>query len=65
MDSNPGLLAFRVGNKEVYVLQNRFKDPFMKQGTLVVDLADPQLKKIVWRGVGEGASSPTIATRIF
>ena len=26
----------------------------MKQGTLVVDLADPQLKKIVWRGVGEG-----------
>lgn len=54
MDANPGLLVtFRIGNKQVYVLQDRFKDPFMKQGTLVVDLADPQLKTIVWRGVGE------------
>jgi hypothetical protein len=53
-DANPGLIvAFRVGNKQVYVLQNRFKDPYMKQGTLVVQLADPQLKKVVWQGVGE------------
>jgi hypothetical protein len=51
---NPDLLVtFRVGSKQVYVLQNRFKDPFSKQGTLVVDLADAQLKQIVWRGVGE------------
>jgi Domain of unknown function (DUF4136) len=46
MDANPDLLVtFRVGNKQVYVLQNIYKDPFMKQGTLVVELADPQLKK--------------------
>jgi hypothetical protein len=54
MDANPGLIvAFRVGNKQVYVLQDRFNDPYMKQGTLVVQLADPQLKKVVWKGVGE------------
>jgi hypothetical protein len=54
MDANPGLIvAFRVGNKQVYVLQNRFKDPYSKQGTRGVQLAVPQLRKIVWQGVGE------------
>jgi hypothetical protein len=54
MDANPGLLvAFRVGNKQVYVLQHIAKNPIVKQGTLVVELADPQLKKVVWWGVGE------------
>jgi Domain of unknown function (DUF4136) len=54
MDMNPGLLvAFRVGNKQVYVLQHIAKNPILKQGTLVVELADPQLKKVVWWGVGE------------
>jgi hypothetical protein len=54
LDTNPGLLvAFRVGNKQVYVLQHIAKNPIVKQGTLVVELADPQLKKVVWWGVGE------------
>jgi hypothetical protein len=54
MDANPGLLvAFRVGNKQVYVLQHIAKDPIVKRGTLAVELADPQLNKVVWWGVGE------------
>jgi Domain of unknown function (DUF4136) len=54
IDANPSLLAaFRVGNKQVYVLQHIAKNPIVKQGTLVVQLADPQLKKVVWQGVGE------------
>jgi hypothetical protein len=54
MDASPGLLvAFRVGNKQVYVLQHIAKDPVVKRGTLVLELADPQLNKVVWWGVGE------------
>jgi hypothetical protein len=53
-DANPNLLvAFRVGNKQVYALRHIAKDPIVKQGSLVVELADPQLKKVVWWGVGE------------
>jgi Domain of unknown function (DUF4136) len=55
LDANPDLVAaFSVGNKQVYVLQHIAKNPIVKQGTLVVELADPQLKKVVWWGVGEG-----------
>jgi Domain of unknown function (DUF4136) len=56
IDANPSLVvAFRVGNKQVYVLQHIAKNPIVKQGSLVVELADPQLKKVVWWGVGEDA----------
>jgi hypothetical protein len=54
MDANPGLLvAFSVGNKQVYVLRHIAKNPIVKQGTLVVELADPQLKKAVWWGIAD------------
>ena len=54
MDANPNLVvAFRVGNRQVYVLQHIAKNPIVKQGSLVVELEDPQLKKVVWWGVGE------------
>jgi Domain of unknown function (DUF4136) len=54
IDANPGLVvAFSVGNKQVYVLQHIAKNPIVKQGSLVVELADPQLKRVVWWGVGE------------
>jgi hypothetical protein len=54
INANPGLLvAFSVGNKQVYVLQHIAKNPIVKQGTLVVELADPQSKKTVWWAVGE------------
>ena len=54
IDANPGLIvAFRVGNKQVYVLQHIAKNPIVKQGSLVVQLPDPQLRKVVWWGVGE------------
>jgi hypothetical protein len=54
IDANPGLLvAFSVGNKRVYVLQHIAKNPIVKQGTLAVELADPQSKKYVWWAVGE------------
>jgi hypothetical protein len=53
-DANPDLLvAFSVGNKHVYVLRHIAKNPIVKQGTLQVELADPQLKKIVWWAAGE------------
>jgi hypothetical protein len=53
-DANPDLLvAFSVGNKLVYVIQGLRRNPIVKQGTLVVELADPQSKRIVWWGVGE------------
>jgi hypothetical protein len=52
-DANPSLVvAFSVGNKQVYVLQHIAKNPIVKQGNLVVELADPQSKKTVWWGVG-------------
>ena len=54
MDENPSLLVgFSVGNKLVYVIQGYAKNPLVKQGSLVVEIADPQLKKVVWWGVAE------------
>lgn len=54
MDENPTLLVgFSVGNKLVYVIQGYAKNPFVKQGSLVVEMADPKLKKVVWWGVAE------------
>ena len=53
-DANPDLLvAFSVDSSHVYVLQNIAKNPIVKQGTLVVELADPQLKKAVWWGIAD------------
>jgi hypothetical protein len=54
MDANPGLIvAFSSGNKLVYPIQGYLKNPIVKEGTLVVQLADPQLKKAVWWGIAE------------
>jgi hypothetical protein len=51
-DANPGLLvAFSVGNKLVYVIQGFSRNPIIKEGNLVVELADAQSKKAVWWGV--------------
>jgi len=54
MDANPSLIvAFSGGNKPVYSIQGYLKNPIVKQGTLIVQLADPQLKKAVWWGIAE------------
>ena len=54
MDANPNLIvAFSAGNKPVYSIQGYLKNPIVKQGTLVVQLADPQLKKALWWGIAE------------
>jgi Domain of unknown function (DUF4136) len=54
MDANPSLIvAFSGGNKLVYPIQGYLKNPVVKQGTLVVELADPQLKKAVWWGIAD------------
>jgi hypothetical protein len=54
MDSNPSLIvAFSGGNKLVYSIQGSFKNPIVKQGTLLVQLADPQLKDSLWWGSAE------------
>jgi hypothetical protein len=54
IDSNPNLMvAFSAGNKLVYSIQGYAKNPIVKEGTLVVQLADPQLKKALWWGIAE------------
>jgi hypothetical protein len=54
MDANPSLLvAFSGGNKLVYSIQGSLKNPIVKEGTLVVQLADPQLKQALWWGIAE------------
>ena len=46
MDADPGLVvAFSSGNKLVYSIQG---SSIVKEGTFVLQLADPQLKKSVW-----------------
>ena len=51
MDANPSLIvAFNAGNKLIYTLDSYGP---VKQGTLVVELADPQLNKAVWWGTAE------------
>jgi uncharacterized protein DUF4136 len=53
-DANPSLLvAFSAGNKLIYSIQGSLKNPIVKEGTLVVQLADPQLKKAVWWGIAD------------
>ena len=53
-NANPSLIvAFSAGNKLVYPIQGYLKNPIVKQGTLVVQLADPQLKKALWWGIAE------------
>ena len=48
-DANPNLfVAFSSGNKLVYSIQG---SSMVKQGTFIVELADPQLKKAVWWSV--------------
>jgi hypothetical protein len=72
MDENPGLIvAFSGGNKLVYPIQGYLKNPVVKQGTLVVELADSQSKKAVWWGIAEdtltddpGKDLPLIQKRI-
>ena len=72
MDANPSLIvAFSGGNKLVYPIQGYLKNPVVKQGTLVVELADSQSKKAVWWGIAEdtltddpGKDLPLIQKRI-
>ena len=55
MDASPNLIvAFSGGNKLIYALQRYPKNPIVKQGDLVVELADPQLKKALWWGIAYG-----------
>jgi hypothetical protein len=54
MDANPDLIvAFRVGSKQIYVLQNIATNRIVKQDNLVVELADRQTRKDVWWAIGE------------
>ena len=49
MDANPSLfVAFSSGNKLVYSIQG---SSMVKQGTFIVEIADPQLKEAVWWSV--------------
>jgi Domain of unknown function (DUF4136) len=52
MDANPSLIvAFSGKNKLVYAIQKYPSNPIAKEGNLVVELADPELKKAVWWGI--------------
>ena len=52
MDANPSLIvSFSGGNELVYPIRNYIANPAVKEGNLVVELADPQLKKAVWWGI--------------
>src|SRR5580692_9730010 len=54
IDANPSLIvAFSGGNKLVYSIQGYAKNPIVKQGTLIVELADPQLKIAAWWGIAD------------
>ena len=60
MDANPNLIVvFSGGNKLVYAIQRYPKNPIVKEGDLVVQLADPQLKKAVWWGIAYGTLTDT------
>lgn len=43
----------------MYTIQNYPKNPVVKEGDLVVELADPQLKKAVWWGIAYGTLTDT------
>jgi hypothetical protein len=54
IDANPDLIVVcSAGNKLVYPIQGYLKNPIIKQGTLAIQLADPQLKKAVWWGIAD------------
>ena len=54
IDANPSLIvAFSGGNKLVYLIHGYVKNPIVKQGTLIVELADPQLKIAAWWGIAD------------
>ena len=54
MDANPSLIVAFSGEGElVYAIQTHYS--IVKQGTLVVELVDPQLKKAVWWGIADEA----------
>jgi Domain of unknown function (DUF4136) len=55
MDANPDLIAaFSGGNRLVWPIRSSYSmGSVTKQGTLVVQLADSQLKKAVWWGIAE------------
>ena len=54
MNANPSLIvAFSGGGKLVYAIQEHYS--VVQQGTLVVELADPQLKKAIWWGIADEA----------
>jgi Domain of unknown function (DUF4136) len=54
MDANPSLIVVFSGKGElVYAIQTYYS--IVKQGTLVVELVDPQLKKAVWWGIADEA----------
>jgi Domain of unknown function (DUF4136) len=50
MDANPSLIvAYDAGSKPTFVIQGY--RGVVKQGTFIVELVDPQLKKAVWWGI--------------
>ncbi len=64
VDSADFLLAFHIGSKDrllvsetgYYYLEwgSRFHDYRYHQGTLVIDIIDPQSRRLVWRGWSTG-----------
>ena len=55
VDAHPNLIvAFSGGNKLVYAIQGYPKNPVVKAGDLVVQLADPRLEKAVGWGIAYG-----------
>ena len=55
-DANPSLLvAFSAGTKPVYVIKGFFAYTTVNQGTLIVELANPQSKTALWWGIADDA----------
>ena len=52
-DANPSLtVSYDAGNEPQYVIQEHSA---VNEGTLIVELADPLVKKAVWWGVAENS----------
>jgi hypothetical protein len=55
-DANPDLLvAFNAGTKPAYLIKGFFAYTTINQGTLIVELADPQSKTALWWGIADDA----------
>lgn len=55
MDGNPSpIVSYNTGSKPEYVV-SKYKNYAVNEGTLIVELVDPQTKKAVWWGIAEGA----------